>query len=283
MSTQRPQQTQCVRINNNRFTAEDLDFQGGAGTFQGNFGNNFQQFGGQQRGNQVAEVIDRGGSGAWHGTMQSLFKDDALNSRNVFAASKPPYQERQVNVDVGGPVIPGRLTTNVNVGYSLAQQVDTINAILPEGPFALDHEAHGQPFLQLAQHPADRRRAFAGVRRAVLRRRSQGRRHRWIHVAGARLPPQRRTKNDRPSRVGRNSALAPKRINFDLNISKAFFMGSAGSAGTRKNVNLFANVTNMFNRVHYNNPSAVMSSEKFGQYTSASDPREVEVGLRFQF
>ena len=91
------------------------------------------------------------------------------------------------------------------------------------------------------------------------------------------------TKNDRPAGVGRNSALGPNRINFDLNISKAFFMGGAGTAGTRKNVNLFANVNNMFNRVHYNNPSAVMSSDKFGQYTSASDPREVEVGLRFQF
>src|SRR5262249_8984364 len=33
----KPQQTQYVRINNNRFTAEDQGFQGGAGTFQGNF------------------------------------------------------------------------------------------------------------------------------------------------------------------------------------------------------------------------------------------------------
>jgi hypothetical protein len=91
------------------------------------------------------------------------------------------------------------------------------------------------------------------------------------------------TKNDRPARVGRNSAIGPGRLNFDLNISKAFFIGGAGSAGTRKNVNLFANVTNMFNRVHYNNPASSMSSENFGKYTSASDPREVEVGMRFQF
>lgn len=91
------------------------------------------------------------------------------------------------------------------------------------------------------------------------------------------------TKNDRPAGVGRNSAVGPARINFDLNVSKAFFLGGAGSAGTRKNINLFANITNIFNRVHYNNPSSVMSSENFGRYTSASDPREVEVGLRFQF
>ena len=153
---QLPEQTQYVRINNNRFTAEDPDFQGGGGTFQGNFGGGgfggggfggggfggggtFQGGGGnfQQRGNQGAEVIERGGASAWHGTVQSLFKDDGLNARNVFAANKPPYQERQINVDVGGPAIPGRLTTNVNVSSSLAQQVDTINAILPDGPFAL--------------------------------------------------------------------------------------------------------------------------------------------------
>src|SRR6187431_2351755 len=36
----RPQQTQYVRINNNRFTAEDEEFQGGGGTNQGNFNNN---------------------------------------------------------------------------------------------------------------------------------------------------------------------------------------------------------------------------------------------------
>jgi hypothetical protein len=141
---QRPQQTQYVRINNNRFTSEDNEFRGGPGTFQGNFNNNFFNpnfnnfnFGGGNRDNQGTEVIERGGAGAWHGTTQGLFKDDALNARNVFAANKPPYQERQINVDVGGPTVPGRLTTNMVVQYSLAQNVDTINASLPEGPFAL--------------------------------------------------------------------------------------------------------------------------------------------------
>ena len=135
------QQTQYVRINNNRFTAEDDQFRGGQGTFQGNFNQNnfnpnFNNFD-RDRGNQGTEVIERGGAGAWHGTTQGLFKDDALNARNVFAANKPPYQERQINVDVGGPTIPGRLSTNLVVQYSLAQNVDTINATLPDGPFAL--------------------------------------------------------------------------------------------------------------------------------------------------
>ena len=703
---QRPQQTQYVRINNNRFTAEDVEFQGGGGTFQGNFGGGFNpnfngNFGGG-RGNQGTEVIERGGAGAWHGTVQSLFKDDALNARNVFAANKPPYQERQVNVDIGGPAIPGRLTTNLVVLYSLAQQVDTINAILPDGPFALGitrpttnrsvssrntfqladghsialntryftdtHKdegiggftlrerasnrnggnwnaevrqfstlgsgsiyetrfnvfgnrtkivpfsdairvdvsdtfnsggaqnryednnrtyefgnlytrlgqkltiktgmegsyrrnrsfslnnfggtfsfsnldafrdavadtyrvARGNPFQQTTQlemsgfmqndialtrqltlmfgvrydaqtnlpdhnnfsprtsvafgagrgivirggwgmffermqinRVAEQRRydgiqqyevvidkplypdPFSGALRQtfpsihvldpnlvtprnfvtmmsvektfwktllvtvmydyqdnpgrfVMRDLNQPRditvsvpiactlatpaesclrpdrtqgsvlnltnlsfetthtvrlnvrhrfsifnvtsnyvyqnrfednspfgiptnsldpradwstgnqpRHGWNGSVNAQMPfgifltetmiantgrfytittgkddNQDGTKNDRPAGVGRNSALGPKRMNFDLNISKAFFLGGAGNAGTRKNVNLFANVTNMFNQVHYNNPSSVMSSENFGKYTSAMDPREVEVGLRFQF
>src|SRR5207247_9587784 len=117
--------------------------QGGGGTCQGNFGGgngfnpNFNNNFGGNRGNQGTEVIERGGAGAWHGTTQGLFKDDALNARNVFAANKPPYQERQLNVDVGGPAVPGRLTTNMVVQYSLAQDMDTIKAILPSGPFAL--------------------------------------------------------------------------------------------------------------------------------------------------
>ena len=139
---QPPQQTQYVRINNNRFTAEDIEFRGGPGTNQGPFNQNFfnPNFNNnpeRDRGSQGTEVIQRGGAGAWHGTTQSLFKDDALNARNVFAANKPPYQERQINVDVGGPTVPGRLTTNLVVQYSLAQNVDTINATLPDGPFAL--------------------------------------------------------------------------------------------------------------------------------------------------
>jgi hypothetical protein len=158
--------------------------------FGGNFNPNFN--GGNNRGNQGTEVIERGGAGAWHGTTQGLFKDDALNARNVFAANKPPYQERQVNVEVGGPAVPGRLTTNMIVQYSLAQNVDTINATLPEGPFAF------------------------GITRPTTNRSIESRNTQQLAV-------------------------------------------------------------------HYNNPSSVMSSDNFGKYTSASDSREVEVGLRFQF
>jgi outer membrane receptor protein involved in Fe transport len=88
--------------------------------------------------------------------------------------------------------------------------------------------------------------------------------------------------NDRPPGVPRNSAVGPRYLNFDFNISKAVFFG-VEHAGTPVNVNLFANVRNAFNRTHYNTPSGVMTSPNFGRSTSADDPREIEMGIRFQF
>ena len=84
--------------------------------------------------------------------------------------------------------------------------------------------------------------------------------------------------NDRPAGVAPNSRRGPRYVDLDLNLSKAFFLGATGA-----NVNLFANVTNVLNHVHYGTPSGVLTSPNFGRPTSASDPREIEVGVRFQF
>ena len=93
---------------------------------------------------------------------------------------------------------------------------------------------------------------------------------------------------DRPPGVPRNSEWGPSFLAFNFNISKAFFFGAAtgGSGGrgnTRKNLNVFANMTNAFNHVNYGLPSGVMTSPNFGRSTNGGEPREIEVGLRFQF
>ena len=123
-------QTQYVRINNNAFTAEDSAFRfartGGGGG--GGRGGTAQP---------ATEVIQRGGVGAYHGTTEFLFKDESLNAGRRFANNKPAYQERQVSVNVSGPIIPGRLTTNFVFTRNEAENVDTIRATLPEGVFAL--------------------------------------------------------------------------------------------------------------------------------------------------
>lgn len=123
----RESQTQFVRINNNAFTAEDSSFR---------FGRNNRRGGGG--GNRAStEVIQRGGVGAFHGNVESLFKDESLNAGRRFASNKPPYQERQVSVNVSGPVLPGLLTTDFSFSRNESKNVDTINAQLPDGVFAL--------------------------------------------------------------------------------------------------------------------------------------------------
>ncbi|MBI4471190.1 MAG: hypothetical protein HY646_00885 [Acidobacteria bacterium] len=91
--------------------------------------------------------------------------------------------------------------------------------------------------------------------------------------------------NDRPLGLPRSTAKAHNFIAFNFNVSKAVFIGSAhaGNGSVRSNINLFANMTNAFNRPNYAPPSGVMSSPNFGKSTSAGDQRKIEIGLRFQF
>jgi hypothetical protein len=109
-------QTQYVRINNNSFTAEDSAFRFARTGGGGGRGGTAQP---------ATEVIQRGGVGAYHGTTEFLFKDESLNAGRRFASNKPAYQERQVSVNVSGPIIPGRLTTNFIFTRKLRGQTST--------------------------------------------------------------------------------------------------------------------------------------------------------------
>jgi hypothetical protein len=46
---------------------------------------------------------------------------------------------------------------------------------------------------------------------------------------------------------------------------------------------MFVNVQNALNHRNFNNPSGVLTSPFFGQYTSAASARTVELGVRFNF
>jgi hypothetical protein len=93
--------------------------------------------------------------------------------------------------------------------------------------------------------------------------------------------------NDRPPGVPRNSETTPGFLSTDLNLSKVFFLrrsatgARVGGGGTQ--VNVFTNVTNVLNRTNVNNVSSTLTSTRFGQATGAENPREIEVGMRFQF
>jgi hypothetical protein len=95
--------------------------------------------------------------------------------------------------------------------------------------------------------------------------------------------------NDRPVGIVRNSATGPSQITFNYAITKAFFIGSGrttaggGRSNSGTNVNMYIDVNNAFNRPNYSSPSGVVTSPNFGRSTSAGNPREIELGLRFQF
>ena len=87
--------------------------------------------------------------------------------------------------------------------------------------------------------------------------------------------------NDRPAGIPRLSQIGPAYRSIGFNISKAFRVGSNKNGAS--NLNMFANMTNAFNNVNLGTPSGVLTSPFFGKSTSASNPREIEIGTRFQF
>ena len=89
--------------------------------------------------------------------------------------------------------------------------------------------------------------------------------------------------NDRPEGIPRYSMRGPHHTNVGFNISKAFSLGGSGSGGASPNINLFANMDNAFNRTNYGTPIGVLTSPYFGQSISAKDPRQITIGIRFQF
>ena len=101
-------QIQEVRINNNPFSAE----------FSGvGFGR--------------TEIVTKAGTGDFHGNTNFLFRDAALNARNPFALTRPPYQQRNFNSSFSGPVIANKFTLNMNLRDNENELSDTVRAIRP--------------------------------------------------------------------------------------------------------------------------------------------------------
>ncbi len=113
-------QIQQIRVTNNTFNVEN----GRAG------------FNGPQ-GGQRTEVIERGGSGAYHGNFSAEFEDDALNARNPTADNKPQSRERTISGNISGPLIRDRLTASFSMDNNRRENVGSVVARTLDGPFTL--------------------------------------------------------------------------------------------------------------------------------------------------
>ena len=114
-------QVQQIRIVNNPFNAETA-----RSSSRGPIG-----------GGERTEIIQRGGSGAFHGSFIAMFQDESLNARNPFAENKPPYWERTISGTFSGPLIRDRLTIGFTVDDNRAENVGTVKALTLDGPFSL--------------------------------------------------------------------------------------------------------------------------------------------------
>lgn len=102
--------------------------------------------------------------------------------------------------------------------------------------------------------------------------------------------------NDRPLNTPRNSARLPWRSTFSANMSYTIRIGAApgpergGARGRggppprrQKGITISMNAQNLTNRANYSGFSGVMTSPYFMQATSVSNPRQIDLSLRFNF
>jgi hypothetical protein len=106
--------------------------------------------------------------------------------------------------------------------------------------------------------------------------------------------------NDRPVGVGRNSLRGDTTWGLNLNLSRRFSLsgvtpvaqggqrfggpgGRGGNNGAGKSMELFVQAQNVLNHVTHTGYTGNLLSRYFGLATSVGQPRDVNVGLRFNF
>lgn len=52
----------------------------------------------------IINIVTRGGTNAWRGTVFGFLRNDALNARNAFARTVPPFEQYQFGGTLGGPI-----------------------------------------------------------------------------------------------------------------------------------------------------------------------------------
>ena len=140
------------------------------------------------------EVIQRGGSGAFHGNVEFLLRDDALNARNPFANNKPDSQERQLRIDASGPVIRRRLTSQALLFPERVRERRHRACDATRRPVRTrDRSTHNDPFVRNHQHVATRRVPFARPQRRILHREGRESGRGRLHASGAGIYDNRTT------------------------------------------------------------------------------------------
>lgn len=113
--------------------------------------NNYSaEYGQSQSG--VVTLATRSGTNQWHGNLFEYFRNESIDARNFFAATRPKFRQNQFGGSVGGPIRRDR--THFFVTYERTQQVTggtalwTVpTALQRSGDFSRTLNAQGQQIL----------------------------------------------------------------------------------------------------------------------------------------
>ncbi|MBY0495430.1 MAG: carboxypeptidase regulatory-like domain-containing protein [Cyanobacteria bacterium] len=86
-------------------------------------------------GTAVVNVITRSGTNTLHGQGSYFGRDDGLNARNAFAATKPPFDSTRVSGSLGGPIVSNKAFFFSAVEYNRQNSVRIV-ALPSTNPFA---------------------------------------------------------------------------------------------------------------------------------------------------
>ena len=80
------------------------------------------------------EIITRPGTGRWRRSVSLDFSDESLDATTPGEGTKPARQTRDVDVDLRGPVIPGRLDVDVEASAGTRERAaNSLRAVTPAG------------------------------------------------------------------------------------------------------------------------------------------------------
>ena len=80
------------------------------------------------------EIITRPGTGRWRRSASFDFADESLDATTPGERTKPARQTRNVDLDLRGPVLPGRLDLDVEASTDARQRAaDSLRAVTPAG------------------------------------------------------------------------------------------------------------------------------------------------------
>jgi hypothetical protein len=92
------------------------------------------------------EIFTQPGSDKFHGGFNVNFNDESLNSRNPFSPKRVPFQMRQFNGNLTGPIIPKRASFALYVGHYASDSNAIVNATILD-PVTLRPASFNQTFV----------------------------------------------------------------------------------------------------------------------------------------